>query len=57
MRNLIFELTSYVNENNPISIELVQFVLARLRFIGATYFSDLSVRQLPFSDQCKPFLP
>ncbi len=30
LRNLIFELTSYVSENEPISIELVQFVLAKL---------------------------
>jgi len=51
LRNLIFELTSYVNENNPISIELVQFVLAKLCSKGGTYFSDVSVRQLPFSDQ------
>jgi hypothetical protein len=51
LRNLIFELTSYVNENNPISIDLVQFVLAKLRSKGGTYFSAVSVRQLPFSDQ------
>ena len=30
LRNLIFELTSYVSENEPISIELVQFVLAKM---------------------------
>lgn len=30
LRNLIFELTSYVSENEPVSIELVQFVLAKL---------------------------
>jgi DNA-binding NtrC family response regulator len=30
LRNLIYELTSYVRENEPISIELVQFVLAKL---------------------------
>jgi transcriptional regulator with PAS, ATPase and Fis domain len=30
LRNLIYELTSYVNENEPVSVALVQFVLARL---------------------------
>jgi DNA-binding NtrC family response regulator len=30
LRNLIYELTSYVDENEPISVALVQFVLARL---------------------------
>src|SRR5258706_14847787 len=30
LRNLIFQLTSYVTENEPISIQLVQFVLAKL---------------------------
>lgn len=32
LRNLIYELTSYVGENERISIELVQFVLSRLNF-------------------------
>ncbi|HEY6803605.1 MAG TPA: sigma 54-interacting transcriptional regulator [Pyrinomonadaceae bacterium] len=35
LRNLIFELTSYVEESEPISIELVQFVLAKLNSRGA----------------------
>lgn len=35
MRNLIYELTSYVGENEPISIELVQFVLAKLNSRGS----------------------
>lgn len=30
LRNLIYELTSYVKESEPVSIELVQFVLAKL---------------------------
>lgn len=34
LRNLIYELTSYVGENEPISIELVRFVLARLNSRG-----------------------
>ena len=35
LRNLIYELTSYVGENEPISIELVQSVLARLNSRGS----------------------
>ncbi len=31
LRNLIYELTSYVEENEPISIQLVQFALDKLR--------------------------
>jgi DNA-binding NtrC family response regulator len=34
LRNLIYELTSYVGENELISIELVRFVLARLNSRG-----------------------
>lgn len=34
LRNLIYELTSYVEEGEPISIELVQFVLAKLNLRG-----------------------
>jgi DNA-binding NtrC family response regulator len=34
LRNLIYELTSYVDENEPISVVLVQFVLARLNSRG-----------------------
>ncbi|MGH9907085.1 MAG: sigma 54-interacting transcriptional regulator [Pyrinomonadaceae bacterium] len=34
LRNLIYELTSYVDDNEPISIELVQFVLAKLNSRG-----------------------
>jgi len=34
LRNLIYELTSYVEESEPISIELVQFVLAKLNSRG-----------------------
>ena len=30
LRNLIYELTSYVQEDEPISIQLVQFALAKL---------------------------
>lgn len=35
LRNLIYELTSYVGENEPISIGLVQFVLAKLNSRGS----------------------
>ena len=35
LRNLIYELTSYVDESEPISIELVQFVLAKLNSRGS----------------------
>jgi DNA-binding NtrC family response regulator len=35
LRNLVYELTSYVGENEPISIELVQFVLAKLNSRGS----------------------
>jgi transcriptional regulator, propionate catabolism operon regulatory protein len=34
LRNLIYELTSYVEERVPISIQLVQFVLAKLNSRG-----------------------
>ena len=34
LRNLIYELTSYVEESESISIELVQFVLAKLNLRG-----------------------
>jgi DNA-binding NtrC family response regulator len=34
LRNLIYELTSYVGENEPISVELLRFVLARLNSRG-----------------------
>ena len=34
LRNLIYELTRYVEESEPISIELVQFVLAKLNLRG-----------------------
>src|SRR4030095_6023874 len=47
LRNLLYELTSYVSENNPISLELVHFVLHAK---GGNYFSKASKRQLPFSD-------
>jgi len=32
LRNLIYELTSYVDEDEPISIQLVQFALAKLSY-------------------------
>src|SRR5258705_9496036 len=31
LRNLVFELTSYVEDREPISIDLVRFAFARLR--------------------------
>jgi DNA-binding NtrC family response regulator len=54
LRNLIFELTSYINENKPISIQLVQFVLAKLRSQGCNYVSGISAQQLPFTAQWNP---
>ena len=35
LRNLIYELTSYVEESEPISVDLVQFVLAKLNSRGS----------------------
>src|SRR6266850_6224288 len=40
LRNLIYELTSYVGENEPISIKLVRFVLARLNSRGSNLVTD-----------------
>jgi DNA-binding NtrC family response regulator len=37
LRNLIYELTSYVSGKEPISIELVQFVLAKLNSRGSNF--------------------
>lgn len=37
LRNLIYELTSYVSEKETISIELVQFVLAKLNSRGSNF--------------------
>ncbi len=42
LRNLIYELTSYVGENEPISIELVRFVLARLNSRGSNSVTGTS---------------
>jgi DNA-binding NtrC family response regulator len=56
LRNLIFQLTSYVNENKPIPIHLVQFVLAKLLSPGGNYVAGISDGQLPSSDtsNCVP---
>jgi two-component system, NtrC family, nitrogen regulation response regulator GlnG len=40
LRNLIYELTSYVEDERPISGELVQFALARLTCRGAHSLAD-----------------
>lgn len=50
LRNLIFELTSYVTDNKPISIHLVQFVLAKLHSQAGNRVSGTSDGHLPFSD-------
>lgn len=50
LRNLIFQLTSYVNENEPISIQLVKFVLAKLLSPGGNHIAGISDGQLPSSD-------
>ncbi|MCU1264919.1 MAG: two component, sigma54 specific, transcriptional regulator, Fis family [Acidobacteria bacterium] len=39
LRNLIYELTSFVGDHEPISIDLVQFVLTRMNFRGATHIA------------------
>lgn len=49
LRNLIFQLTSYVQENQPISIQLVQFVLAKLRSREGRYLAGIADGQLPSS--------
>jgi DNA-binding NtrC family response regulator len=56
LRNLIFQLTSYVDENQPISIQLVQFVLAKLRSREGHYLAGIADGQLPSSDpsNCVP---
>jgi DNA-binding NtrC family response regulator len=45
LRNLIYELTSYVSENEPISIELVRFVLARLTSRGNNLITGTNGQQ------------
>lgn len=40
LRNLIYELTSYVGDHERISIELVQFVLTKMNSRGATHIVD-----------------
>ena len=42
LRNLIFELTSYLTENEVISTQLVQFALTRLNSHGGNFVSALS---------------
>ena len=45
LRNLIYELTSYVSENQPISIELVQFVLAKLNSRGSNPVTSIQPKR------------
>jgi DNA-binding NtrC family response regulator len=51
LRNLIYELTSYVSENEPISIELVQFVLAKLNSRGSNPLTNLNGKRRSGSSQ------
>jgi transcriptional regulator with PAS, ATPase and Fis domain len=46
LRNLIYELTSYVGENELISIELVRFVLARLNSRGSNLVTGTNGKQV-----------
>lgn len=54
LRNLVYELTSYVDDKDPISIELVQFALAKLRSRGGNHLtrsnSDRSVPSPEFGN-------
>jgi transcriptional regulator with GAF, ATPase, and Fis domain len=47
LRNLIYELTSYVDENEPISIELVQSVLTRLSTRGVNPVTSTNRKSQP----------
>jgi transcriptional regulator with PAS, ATPase and Fis domain len=51
LRNLIYELTSYLSENEPISIELVQFVLARLNSRGNKPVTSTNAKRQAGSSQ------
>lgn len=42
LRNLIYQLTSYVDENEPISIQLVQFALDKQRSCGGDHVKRLN---------------
>jgi transcriptional regulator with PAS, ATPase and Fis domain len=42
LRNIVYELTSYVEDNEPISAELVQFALSRLNFRAANNFTVMT---------------
>lgn len=51
LRNLIYDLTSYVRENESISIELVQFVLAKLNSRGSNLVTSTNCKpQVTFSE-------
>jgi transcriptional regulator with GAF, ATPase, and Fis domain len=47
LRNLIYELTSYVEENEPISTELVQLVLTRLNSRGGNHITGANGASFP----------
>jgi transcriptional regulator with PAS, ATPase and Fis domain len=47
LRNLIFELTSYLEENQSVSRQLVQFVLTKMRSQGSDFVCD---GRLPLAD-------
>jgi DNA-binding NtrC family response regulator len=55
LRNLVFELTSYVEDKEPISIDLVRFAFARLRSqIGSPIKSSdiIQLASSPTSEDC-----
>ncbi len=50
LRNLLYELTSYVEENEPISIQLVQFALNKLRSCGGNQVTSSNIGPEGFLD-------
>ncbi len=50
LRNLIYQLTSYVEEDQPISIELVQLALAKLRSEGGNHVTGAKGDQASLPD-------
>jgi DNA-binding NtrC family response regulator len=47
LRNLIYELTSYVGDREAISIQLVQFVLTKMNFRGGTHIAGPKAERSP----------
>jgi DNA-binding NtrC family response regulator len=52
LRNLIFELTSYVTKDEPISMQLVQSILDKLHPRRGNHVARISERQSPSLDDC-----